>query len=169
MEIKLKRSIPGIKAELANDELMRLYKKDGKITAPRVVEIARPKDAVLHPAFEWRDKQAAEEYRLIQARHLIRQVVIFNAADKTENPAFVHVRVVDQAEGAYHPIEVVAEDTNLFAAAYEEALEKLAGAKRAIDALERIAKRADEPDRVAAIMLAMQSIEVAREAIQTIH
>jgi hypothetical protein len=48
----------------------------GDLTADAVVEAARPKDSPLHGFFEWDNRQAADSYRLTQARTLIRKVRI---------------------------------------------------------------------------------------------
>ena len=48
---------------------------DGKLTAQAVVDAAREESSPLHGYFEWDDNKAANEYRLLQARKLIRVVV----------------------------------------------------------------------------------------------
>ena len=48
---------------------------DGKLTAQAVVDAAREESSPLHGYFEWEDSKAANEYRLLQARKLIRVVV----------------------------------------------------------------------------------------------
>lgn len=54
--------------------IRKLYEQHGELTAGMVVQSARPKNAPLHPYFEWDDKAAAEEFRLEQARSMIRRV-----------------------------------------------------------------------------------------------
>ena len=61
-------------AETAGAELDRIAQERGGLTPATVVEEARPKDAPLHNAFEWRDKKAGEKYREWQARHMIRSI-----------------------------------------------------------------------------------------------
>lgn len=58
------------------DELERIYNADGSLTPRAVVDDARPEDSALHPHFEWDDSIAGEQYRLDQARHLIRSVKV---------------------------------------------------------------------------------------------
>lgn len=53
-------------------ELLRIYENDGILTPEAVVEAAQPKTSPLHPHFEWDNKKAAHQYRLDQARELIR-------------------------------------------------------------------------------------------------
>lgn len=56
--------------------LRSIYERDGKLTADNVVAEAVDPDHPLHGRFQWDDSVAAHEYRLAQARCLIRAVVI---------------------------------------------------------------------------------------------
>ncbi len=68
---------PAIKADTAGQVLEEIKQQSGGgLTAQVVVDSARPLDHPLHSAFEWDDTAAAEEYRKVQARHLIRSLVI---------------------------------------------------------------------------------------------
>jgi len=56
-------------------ELNRLAKQNGgKITPRMVVDAARDDNSPLHDYFEWNDSEAAEKYREMQARTLLRSV-----------------------------------------------------------------------------------------------
>lgn len=75
-------------------ELLR-EKCKGELTPGDVVNDARNPNSPLHPFFEWDDCVAAEQYRLQQARGLIRAVVAIYVSD--DNPAvrqkaYVHIR-----------------------------------------------------------------------------
>lgn len=66
----------------------------GELTPQDVVDDARSHNSPLHSFFEWDDSAAAEQYRLDQARGLIRSVVaIYTHPDKPaqRTRAFVHV------------------------------------------------------------------------------
>lgn len=70
----------------------------GELTPKDVVEDARNPNSPLHPHFEWDDSEAAEQYRLQQARHLIRAVVAVFVSDEvpvTKQRAYVHVPDAD--------------------------------------------------------------------------
>lgn len=74
-------------------ELLRKQEK-GELTPEDVLKDARNNNSPLHSFFEWDDGEAAEQYRLQQARHLIRSVVAVYVDD--EKPAvrakmFVHI------------------------------------------------------------------------------
>ena len=48
----------------------------GRITAHAVLDAARPESSPIHDCFDWNDSEAAEKWRLEQARELIRRVKI---------------------------------------------------------------------------------------------
>lgn len=83
-----------VSPDVAGRELERIRKKRGELKTAEVVEEARPKDAPLHPVFEWRDDVAAEEYRKQQARQLIRgiKVVYDNSGKPSESRMYVNIR-----------------------------------------------------------------------------
>lgn len=66
----------------------------GELTPKDVLDDARNDNSPLHSFFEWSDSEAAEAFRLQQARGLIRSVVaIYTSADKPalRTKMFVHV------------------------------------------------------------------------------
>lgn len=88
----------GAKIEDANAVGQRLeelrVKFKGELTPADVVDDAKSKNSPLHSFFEWSDTAAAQQYRLQQARGLIRAVVA--VVTSKEEPAkrmqaFVHV------------------------------------------------------------------------------
>jgi len=61
---------------LVTSELeMLLEQGDGILKAEAVVEYAKNPDTALHNHFEWDDTEAARQYRLVQARHVVRVVL----------------------------------------------------------------------------------------------
>lgn len=60
----------------AKEALLELAQRDGFITAQTVLDEARAESSPLHEHFEWDDSEAAEQYRLVQARGLIRRYKI---------------------------------------------------------------------------------------------
>jgi hypothetical protein len=78
---------------------------DGVLRPGDVVEAARDEDHPLHPCFEWDDSEAAEKYRLVQARNLIKVAVM--VMPKTEQTYQVYVSMrSDRAEegGGYRRV-----------------------------------------------------------------
>jgi len=161
-------SIKDVEPMAAFDELMRIRESHDGILSPRdIVNESRPKNAVLHPAFEWNDKVAAEEYRLWQARRVSRAVYVIEPATEDEpereTPAFYHV-----ARNEYQPTEIVIRRPDLFEQALEVLHQKFAAAERAVRELEQAAHQGNNPDRLASIALAVQGFSAVREALAAI-
>jgi len=57
------------------EELKSLERPDGSLLPEDVVEFARDPNTALHSRFTWDDGEAAAQYRLWQARQIIRVVV----------------------------------------------------------------------------------------------
>lgn len=77
----------------AHLEMLR-KKFKGELTPKDVLDDARHNNSPLHSFFEWDDSEAAEQYRLQQARGLIRSVVaIYTQPDRppVRTKMFVHI------------------------------------------------------------------------------
>lgn len=77
----------------AHLERLRI-EKQGELTPTDVLEDARNNNSPLHSFFEWSDTEAAEQYRLQQARGLIRSVVAIYVDEKSpavRTKAYVHI------------------------------------------------------------------------------
>lgn len=81
------------------DVLRGLYERDGKLTAESVLAAAQDVSSPIHSLFEWDDTIAAHEYRLEQARRVVRMTITTVEGERVR--AFVHLRSVD----TYTPIE----------------------------------------------------------------
>jgi hypothetical protein len=90
------------------------------IEAKSIVDKARDENTALHACFEWDNTVAGEEYRLSQAREIIRALVIY--VDKRDEPegttrirAYEHVDLGENADPrrAYVPTKKVLKDPEL--------------------------------------------------------
>jgi hypothetical protein len=63
----------------------------GRLTPAATVEAARPERHLLHRHFEWNDAEAAEAYRLDQARTLIRCIRVTDDTGPTPRIAFLSI------------------------------------------------------------------------------
>lgn len=96
------------------EELAAIYHQHGALSPALVVEAAAPEDHPLHKYFKWDDAEAGEQYRLVQARTLIRSVrIVFKENESTGEiskvRAFVSTGQNDRPS-AYLPVEDVAVD-----------------------------------------------------------
>lgn len=105
-------------AATAAAELERIRQEHG-LTATTVIEESRPETAPLHNEFEWDDETAATQYRLNQARHLIRDVLVVRPNEKPV-PMFVHVKT-DGNKGGYIPVTTLVQHTDMYDIAVQEA------------------------------------------------
>ncbi len=85
--------------DLVTVRLLELYDRDGKLTAESVLSEAYDAESPLHAEFEWDDAQAAYQYRLEQARLLVRKAEV--TIMEREVRRFVFLPSTD----SYHPIE----------------------------------------------------------------
>jgi len=123
---------------MVEDELTVIADDRGYLTPRAVVEAARPETSRLHPFFEWNDEAAAEEYRLAQARHLVRSVQV-RVVDRLNNerslPKYhsVHVERRDDptlTERVYAPLSAVRRSDDLIEQVQRKVEEDLMSARR---------------------------------------
>lgn len=143
-----------------------LLAKAGLVNPHAVLERARDPDSALHEHFTWEDGEAAEKWRLEEARRLIR-VFVMVPAKETAAPvrAFVSLTSDRQAGGGYRSIEAVLSDDELKAQFLADAMaelkafqvkyariKELAEVFRAIDKIEKKNRKrpGDELGRAAA-------------------
>jgi hypothetical protein len=155
--------------DIAAAELERVRSEhEGKLEPKAVVDASRPKEAPLHPVFEWRDKVAAEEYRTWQARHLIKSVRVVKEDESDETlPSYVAVRV--DGQNYYQNATIALQNVDEWASAVTQAKAKLAAASRALQDLEAIARGSADADRMLSLTLAIKAMETASEAIAKMH
>lgn len=165
-----------VPAEVAGQELARIHERDGVVTAAAVVDEARPDEAALHPAFEWNDEVAAENYRKHQARSLIKAVTVVreHSNEMIEQPVYIHVPVAasETAGPGYHQTEVVTQRPDLYAAALGSLQKSLHQANESVAQLQRAAQSVefqDDRERLARIGLAVQALQTANAAVQALH
>lgn len=96
------------KIDLVAQELRRLAADNGGLLLPEaVVEAARPKTSPLHSKFTWDDNQAAQAYRIWQARQLIRIVIEVLPNMDTATEVFVSLSSDRKQEGGYRLVQTV--------------------------------------------------------------
>ena len=95
------------------DQLQKLYDANQRLTPALVLAEATDPDSPLHALFEWNDSEAAERWRLHQARELIRSVrVVYREADDQDPAKSVRAwHAIRTEQGyVYEPAERVALD-----------------------------------------------------------
>ena len=156
-----------VDAQTAGEELERIRESNGGLTASVVVDQARPKTAPLHPAFTWDNKAAGEQWRLHEARNLIRSVQVVTEAHEPK-PKYVHVRR-SKEDAAYEDVQVVVQSPDLFTRALSDLHARMLDAQRAVRALEHAAESISDEDKLARLTLAIRAVTTAAEAVRALH
>lgn len=84
----------------------------GKLTPKAVVDAASAKTSVLHRHFEWDDSKAAHQFRLDQARSLIRSIHVENP-DTESGVVRGFLSIRDGGKTAYRTVEDVLTSADL--------------------------------------------------------
>jgi hypothetical protein len=114
------------RAEMTAALLTLQGERNGVLRPEDVVEAARPIRSPLHDFFEWDDTAAAREYRLWQARQMIRVSVILLPGREESIKAFVSLMDDRSTEGGgYRALVDVMNDNDRRSALLEEALAEL--------------------------------------------
>lgn len=95
-------------------ELRGLATKDGRLEPRRIVDHAMNPSSSLHGLFTWDDQQAAEKYRLQQAREVIRTLRVTMTINRVEVRIPEYIRDPDAGaqDGTYRHIAHVKTDSN---------------------------------------------------------
>ena len=96
------------------------------VTPKQILDYARNPETELHKCFEWDDSIAAEKYRIEQARMVVRHLVIVNDKESDKEPQ--KIRVMQRAEDAYKPVQMIVRNKT----EYESLLERARAELRAI-------------------------------------
>ncbi len=156
------------KNEIIGSELERIREKHGRLAPSIVLAEAQPEDSPLHNEFEWDDSVAAHEYRLQQARKLIRLHVTYDEATKDLYHTYIHIPAA-QGEGYYQHREVLIRQRNVdddLAAAKQEAVGDLIAATRAIREIEKIeAARKASKSKLKHLASATTAIDTAKQEL----
>lgn len=133
MTVELKELEKTSSEELARKALAKIQEENDEklLKAEDVVNAARHPDHVLHRFFEWSDDAAAEQWRLMQARQLIRKVMVVGPSEDDNDrpvPKYVSLKS-DRAKpgGGYRQTSEVIHSKELLAELEETAKRDLDG------------------------------------------
>ena len=121
---------------------------DGVIKPEDVVEFAKDPATALHTHFEWDDTEAAREYRLVQARTVIRLCITIVQEDVPPVRAFVSLPSDRVRGGGYRSIQDVVNDESRRQEMLRDALERLQAIKRTYAHLQALRPIFDAMEKV---------------------
>lgn len=158
-----------VDAQSAGEELERIKSLNNDQLKPQtIVDASEPEDAVLHPAFEWRDEVAGNLYRNSQARNIVRSIRVIVPETKTTEPKYVHIKRVKE-NGYYEDARKTAADEDLFSIAMQELQRKIDSARRAAEELARLAADADHEGNQAILNICIEALSTANHAIDRLQ
>lgn len=136
MQYKWKRTPKGkVDAQVAGEHIEEIKEKRGGITPQLLVIEAKKKRSPLHNCFEWDDSAAAEQYRIVQAREILRYLVVVIELE-TENEEEIYVRgfvapldTDEDSQTSYLTISEVMADEDLDRAYKQQILRELKAIK----------------------------------------
>lgn len=119
-----------------SDELAAIASSNGGVLLPaKVVEFARNPETALHAKFDWNDSEAAEKWRLEQARQVIRLNVVVIPNHNAPVRAYVSLTPDREGEGGYRRLVDIISRDDLAAQMLADALADLRSVKRKYEAL----------------------------------
>lgn len=140
------------------DRLASIAKRrKGRLTPAAVVKDARSKKSPLHSFFEWDDSEAAHQYRLNQARGLIRSVRVPVTNPVTTVSSVKYVRDPSSPAGrqGYADISVIRSDKEWSRIALESELKRVA---HALERAREVAVALDLGDELEALLTDVVSL-----------
>ena len=126
-----------VDVEVAYREVERIRAKNGgNATAEAVVEAAKSKRNPLHEEFEWDDEAAANEFRLTQARSLLRSIHVIRDEVASDRPQRIYEVVTIRGDDekkvrkVYQSVEEIMADPDSRAELLARALSELVAWQR---------------------------------------
>lgn len=128
--------IGGISAQVAG-EVCEQLDSVGCLSAQRLVDVSRPKEAALHTAFEWDDSIAGEEWRKHQARHIINSIIVVQKKEDEPIPVRAFFKI-EQSEGTYESVHTILRCSTKREMLMQDALRELDSFKRKYSVLKEL-------------------------------
>lgn len=117
--------------EAAQRELQALCEENNGLLRPAdVVDFARDEKTELHKFFDWDDTEAAKQWRLDQARQVIRLAVTVIKQDQPPIRALVSLTTDRKAGGGYRSLYDVLDSGELLRQLESDALAELRAVRR---------------------------------------
>ena len=146
--------------EILEEELGYLTTEHGHLTPALVLESATSVTSPIHTLFEWDNEKAGHDFRLWQARKLIRSVKI-ERPDGQLMPKFISIRV--EGERHYEEAKVLVQDFDKWTIVLEETAASLSELENRIESLIQLG---DSENRVAVAQTLQTGVRSLREKFE---
>jgi hypothetical protein len=160
----------GIDAQTAGEELERIRNaNNGRLETSEVVRWAAEETSPLHNWFTWDNEKAAAEFRLEEARFLIKSIVVITEKTVEPQPAYWNVAITrpatseteEKVERYYQSAAVISKNPKEYASALTLMLRQMAGAQKGLEQLRSLAPRRDK----LAVDRATKHVESAQQVL----
>ena len=95
-------------AQKCADEIMEICEELESATPQQILEKARDSNTELHKCFTWDDTEAAEKWRISEARAVVRNLkIIEQKSDKQPEPTTIRVFYKTDNESGYKPTKLI--------------------------------------------------------------
>lgn len=95
-------------AQKCADEIMEICEELESATPQQILEKARDSNTELHKCFTWDDTEAAEKWRISEARAVVRNLkIIEQKLDKQPEPTTIRVFYKTDNESGYKPTKLI--------------------------------------------------------------
>lgn len=131
-------------AQKVADEILAI---GNSATPAQILDKARDEQTELHKCFDWDDAEAAEKWRLQQARHIVCNLVIKEKSD-TPRPE-VRVFFKTDADNGYKPTVLIMQDKDEYRKLLDRALAELTSFRAKYKTLVELDGVFDAIDKVA--------------------
>ena len=139
----IKWSINGIFKADATKCYEEIQQIGEEVKPEQVLDKAKDKKSELHKCFDWNDSTAAEKYRLIQARDVIRHLIVVqkNEDDEQKEPVQFRVMLKNERthESGYKQTVIMVKDEDEYRKLLEQAYAELHSFKQKYSCLSELA------------------------------
>ena len=136
---------------IVTEELRRIAEAHGGLARPEdIVEAAQSEDSPLHPKFTWDDSVAGHQFRLWQARQLLRICIAYQPVSNKmiEHNVFVSLSTDRMSGGGYRIMTDVLRDDEARQIMLADALRELHRIQRQFRDLRELERVFQEIDKV---------------------
>ena len=118
-------------AQKCADEIMEICEELESATPQQILEKARDSNTELHKCFTWDDTEAAEKWRISEARAVVRNLkIIEQKPDKQPEPTTIRVFYKTDNESGYKPTKLILKKTDEYKSLVERCRSELLAIKQ---------------------------------------
>jgi hypothetical protein len=123
-------------AQKCADEIMEICEELESATPQQILEKARDSNTELHKCFTWDDTEAAEKWRISEARAVVRNLkIIEQKPDKQTEPTAIRVFYKTDNESGYKPTKLILKKPDEYKSLVERCRSELLAIKQKFNSI----------------------------------